>query len=214
MSKYFGEAYLMEHWMSYYYQVSETSKIIRDLFRKSHKCLSILEVGPGNKITSFVLSQSLRAEGIMHDIVTIDTDRRTRPNIVGDARYLPFKGNLFDMLLTFEVLEHIPFKHVPLALEELRRTTKEYVVLSLPHNSLYMALAVKLPKTPLKTLFLRLFDLPIRHMYDGKHFWEIGTRNHSMSRVRKVLEKRFKITRSFRNPLFPYHHFFVLEPLR
>ena len=214
MSKYFGEAYLMEHWMSYYYQVSETSKIIRDLFRKSHKCLSILEVGPGNKITSFVLSQSLRAEGIMHDIVTIDTDRRTRPNIVGDARYLPFKGNLFDMLLTFEVLEHIPFKHVPLALEELRRTTKEYVVLSLPHNSLYMALAVKLPKTPLKTLFLRLFDLPIRHMYDGKHFWEIGTRNHSMSRVRKVLEKRFKIIRSFRNPLFPYHHFFVLEPLR
>jgi ubiquinone/menaquinone biosynthesis C-methylase UbiE len=214
VSKYFSEAYLAEHWMSYYYQVSEALKIIRDLFKKISKSLNILEVGPGNKITSFILSQSLKAEGIMHDIVTMDVDRRVGPNIVSDVRCLPFKDDVFDVSLAFEVLEHIPFEHVPLALQELRRTTKGYVMLSLPHNSLYLAIAVKLPKTPLKTLFLRLFDLPIRHIYDGEHYWEIGTKNHSMSKVRKVLEERFKIVRSFRSPLFPYHHFFLLEPLR
>jgi hypothetical protein len=116
--------------------------------------------------------------------------------------------------LGFEVLEHIPFEHVPLALQGLRRTTKGYVMLSLPHNSLYLTIAVKLSKTPLKTLFLRLFELSIRHTYDGGHYWEIGTRNYSMSKVRKVLEERFKIVRSFRNPLFPYNHFFVLEPFQ
>jgi len=159
--------------MSYYYQVKETLNIIADKFsRASH--LSILEIGPGNKITSSLLSLFLRSSGITFDIITIDIDRRVRPNIVGDLRCLPFKSNEFDISLAFEVLEYILFEHVPLALEELRRTTKEYVVLSLPHNSLYITFAVKLPKLPLRTLFLRLFDLPLKPKHVGEYYWEIG----------------------------------------
>lgn len=173
-SKYFSESYLTkERWMSYYYQVKETLNIIADKFsRASH--LSILEIGPGNKITSSLLSLFLRSSGITFDIITIDIDRRVRPNIVGDLRCLPFKSNEFDISLAFEVLEYILFEHVPLALEELRRTTKEYVVLSLPHNSLYITFAVKLPKLPLRTLFLRLFDLPLKPKHVGEYYWEIG----------------------------------------
>jgi len=210
-SKYLSKSYLtMERWMSYYYQVKETLEIITDKFsRTSH--LSILEIGPGNKITSSLLSLFLRSNGIMFDIVTIDVDQKVRPDVVGDLRCLPFKNNEFDISLAFEVLEHIPFEHVPLALEELRRTTKEYVVLSLPHNSLYITFAVKLPKLPLKTLFLRLFDLPLKPKHTGEHYWEIGIVNYPTSKIRKILEKNFKIIKSFRNPFFPYHHFFLLR---
>ena len=208
MSKYFDGTFLNEeYWLSYYYQVRETLKSIRNMSREN---ISILEIGPGNKIASFVLSRFLRTKGIKHDILSVDVDRKVKPDIVGDARYLPFKGNVFDLTLAFQVLEHIQFKQVLLALEELRRTTRKRVLLSLPHKSLYMALAIKLPKIPLKMLLLRIFDIPMRYTYDEEHYWEIGIENHSMLRVRRALEKRFKIIRSFRNPLYPYHHFFVL----
>ncbi len=55
--------------------------------------------------------------------LTVDIDQKRNPEIVADAKDLPFKDGEFETVLCTEVLEHVlnPFK----VEEELRRVTKK-----------------------------------------------------------------------------------------
>jgi ubiquinone/menaquinone biosynthesis C-methylase UbiE len=64
--------------------------------------------------------------------------------------HLPFSDEVFDMVLCTEVLEHLP--NPMKALEELRRVSRRYVLLSVPHEPWFRTLN-----------FLR-----------GKHFQRLG----------------------------------------
>jgi hypothetical protein len=48
-------------------------------------------------------------------------------------------------VLAAEVLEHIPYEEFPKALSELRRVSKRFVVLSLPHAGYVFAVGFKFP---------------------------------------------------------------------
>ncbi len=50
----------------------------------------------------------------------------------GTIYQLPFPDASFDLVMALEVLEHL--KHPDHALEELRRLTKEYCLISVPHE--------------------------------------------------------------------------------
>jgi len=55
--------------------------------------------------------------------------------IQNDKHYLPFKHNSFDLILCLEVLEHV--KEYEKLLEEIKRTAKDYVIISVPHEPFF-----------------------------------------------------------------------------
>jgi ubiquinone/menaquinone biosynthesis C-methylase UbiE len=186
---------------AYYYQV----KFITECNPKN-----VLEVGIGNKTLNNILKQH------NIEVTSCDFDEMLKPDLVGDVRNLPFRDNEFDVICAFQILEHIPWKDMPKALEELKRVTSKYVIISIPYTPVSIDLVIK------SSIFARLFrrwELKVfinlafitrSWKYDGVHFWEMGKRNYPRKKVREHIQKSFKIIQEKRTDL-SYQYFFVLE---
>ena len=74
--------------------------------------------------------------------LNLDLDAESKPDIVADARLLPFKDDLFEQIFLADVIEHLPDKHEWLALQEAYRVLKDggVAILSTPHNHAFYAL--------------------------------------------------------------------------
>jgi len=192
----------LERFISYYYQIDLTRALRPE---------RVLEVGIGNKLVADYLNKA----GMM--VTTCDIDADLAPDHVGDIRNLPFEDNSFDVVMACEVLEHIPFDDFEKALGELRRVSKNYVVISLPyrHTSLQFACKFPLVRTLVKNTFVDFcLRIPLRFQgfeSSGQHYWEIDRGNHPIGSIRNVLKKHFHIDREVRPVLDSYHQFFVLE---
>ncbi len=183
-------------WMSYWYQIREVFKL------GSGK---MLEIGVGNKF----LYDYLKKAG--KDIVSVDINPERRPDFVGSVTNLPFPDNSFDVVLCFQVLEHLPFEDFEKALKEMRRVSKKNVLLSLPHWGWTFYSILKAPLIKEMKMFFKISGLS-RHEFDGEHYWEIGRRGYSLSKIRSALKNcGFKISNQYINPDSPFHHFFILE---
>jgi hypothetical protein len=116
-----------------------------------------------------------------------------------------------------QVLEHLPWEDLDQSLAELARVSRRFVVISIPYFKLYLEFTMKFPM--MEQLFKRphfrfLFKFPcvfLKQPTDGHHYWEMGRKGCSMSKVRKVINKYFLINKEFEPVLNCYHHFFVLE---
>lgn len=191
----------MKRWISYAYQ-------IRSIEETNPK--SVLEIGKGDGSVTAILKNR------GYKVATFDFDENLDPDYVGDVRSLPFKDDQFEAISICQVLEHIPFEDIDLALSELARVAKKRVVCSLPYSSLNLSLTLSF--TGIKKLFKKEF----LHLSLGfpssikkkskKHFWEIGWRGYPLSRVRKKLRSRFDIISEFKAMPNHYHHFFILSP--
>ncbi|MDD4662668.1 MAG: methyltransferase domain-containing protein [Candidatus ainarchaeum sp.] len=188
-------------WISYYHQIES----IIELNPKN-----ILEIGVGNKTIYNYLKQN------KYNITSCDFDKRLNPDIVGDIRKLPIKNKQYDLVCAFEVLEHIPFTDFEIAIRELNRISKKYIIISIPHFSINIEWVIKIPF--LYRLFKKFYfgfrisiPYPIKHNFDGEHYWELGKKGYSVKKIKNVLQKHFKILKDYRNPLNSYHHIFVLE---
>src|SRR3989344_4306481 len=158
-SKYSFRKYIYPtRWMSYWYQIKE----VLDLESET-----VLEGGVGSEL----VADYLKNQGIK--ITTVDIDEKLRPDIVGNVLNLPFSDNLFDVILCTEVLEHLPFDKFEAALRELKRVSRKYVILSLPHFGHSIKFSFKIPFVKEKRLAIKL-AFPIKHRFDGEHYWEIG----------------------------------------
>lgn len=193
----------IDRFISYFFQV--------DLV-KSLNPHNILEVGVGNKTVTNYLRQ------FGYRVTTCDLDPELEPDHVADIRELPFANDSFDAVLAFEVLEHIPWQEVEMALAELHRVTRRYVLLSIPYSSAVFELVVHFPliqrllKKPFVDLcFLRLPYFFRRIRFADEHYWEMGRMGYSKNNVRKLLQGRFRIVREVRPILDGLHYFFVLE---
>jgi SAM-dependent methyltransferase len=91
-----------------------------------------LDVGCGSK----KISTAVQA-------VTVDVDRKHRPNVVASVLCLPFRDGCFETVSAFEVIEHV--EDDELALHELKRVSRNKVVLSVPN-----ALRYNIPLFPIK----------------------------------------------------------------
>ncbi|MHA1468974.1 MAG: class I SAM-dependent methyltransferase, partial [Candidatus Asgardarchaeia archaeon] len=47
-------------------------------------------------------------------------------DIIADAEYLPFKDGQFDLLTTFDVLEHIPEEEINMVFQEFKRVANKF----------------------------------------------------------------------------------------
>ncbi|CAN5620506.1 hypothetical protein BH23GEM7_BH23GEM7_23540 [soil metagenome] len=192
----------LPRFISYFYQVD----LVRSLQPRS-----VLEIGVGNK----TVANYLRQNGI--ETSTCDIDAALQPDYVADVRKLPFPDDSYDVVMACEVLEHLPWSDLEWALRELHRTTRRFVLLSLPHASAALEIVLRNPLPPrmLKTPFFGVsVRMPLfftRTASTGEHHWEIGRRSFPARRIRAALRNHFTIRREVRPALHSYHHFFVLE---
>ena len=105
----------LNRWISYWWQIETVKKLDKK---------KVLEIGVGNKTVSDYLKK------IGFDVTTCDIDPRLKPDFVGNVTSLPFKKGGFDLVICFEVLEHIPYVSVKKALKEINRVTNESAIVS------------------------------------------------------------------------------------
>lgn len=163
-SHYSGRAYRSgERWNSYWHQI--------DTVRRTNP-KTLLEVGIGEG----VVARELSATGV--SVTTVDIAEDLHPDVIGSITKLPFPDKSFDTILAAEILEHIEFKDVPLALKELHRVAKKSVIISIPHPGYVFSFVWKLPLFPRITLFAQIPFFWKTHHFNGEHYWELGKRAH------------------------------------
>lgn len=99
-----------------------------DKIRETHtinwlkRCLPpFLDVGCGSK----KISTAVKA-------VTVDVDRKHKPDVLASILCLPFRDGCFETVSAFEVIEHV--EDDELALHELKRVSRNKVVLTVPNS--------------------------------------------------------------------------------
>lgn len=185
-----------ERFVSYYYQLREVIHLIPE---------SILEVGVGDGVFGSFVKQNTALS-----YRSLDIAADLSPDIVGSVTEIPLPDNSVDVACAFEVLEHIPFDKFDIAVAELARVAKRYVVISLPHFGPSLSLSLKIPFVPHIRVALKL-PFPQKHIFNGQHYWEIGKRGYPPKRIRAILSAYGTIERDFVPFASQYHHFFVLK---
>lgn len=171
-----GGYYHRARWASYYYQY-------QSIFNKG--CKTVLEIGPGGGITTMVLRQ----HGVK--VTTLDVDPTIKPDVVGDVLKLPFPDNSFDAVVGFEILEHLPFESFAAALSEMRRVSKEHVMISLPdHAKTLFQMTIKLPFMKEREVQIRVPARDnSRNWAPAGHHWELGNRQYPFRKVSEQIRK-------------------------
>ena len=168
---------------------------------------SVLEIGIGNGLLGYMLS------GAGVNLTTIDFDKTLEPNIVASVTNIPLQDNTYCIVSCFEVLEHLPFNQVSVALNEIYRVAKQGVVISVPDSGRYVKMAVHFLRMNFEWLAPFLSGLrQRRHQFDGEHYWELNTKGYSLKSFIAMLESTgFAITDTYRAPQTPRHRMFHLE---
>jgi hypothetical protein len=89
---------------------------------------SVRMLGPD----TFVLDIGSRSEKICKDAITLDIDRKVRPDVCASADYLPFRTGCFDYISMLEVIEHLENEQLDRALDDCKRVG-DYLIVSTPN---------------------------------------------------------------------------------
>jgi ubiquinone/menaquinone biosynthesis C-methylase UbiE len=202
--RYFSTGYgSLERFISYFYQI--------DLATRSIKSGEILEIGVGDGMVSTYLKK------LGYGVTGCDIDENLKPDVVADMRKLPFADQSFDVVMACEVLEHIPFDDFAAALEEMKRVSRKFCIVSVPYRSAGFEMILKFPfiRTLFEKNFLDFFiRIPLKFAgfeSSGQHYWEIDGGKYKINRIREILQKRFKIIEEKRSVFDHYHYYFLLE---
>lgn len=123
---------LIKIYRIYHFYSSPTRFVIRKtakaFFPHIEACGSVLEVGGGNAMMEKLITSLCRS----NKFISTDIDATESTDLVCDAQMLPFPKNSFNLVVAFEVIEHIP--DTVLFLEEINRVLKRggYVFISVP----------------------------------------------------------------------------------
>jgi ubiquinone/menaquinone biosynthesis C-methylase UbiE len=108
----------IDRWIRY-------NNISKELFREPSNI--ILDVGPGSEgISAYYNKQKF----ILLDINQYSFEKIREGGVLADGNHLPFKNNAFKTVSCLDTLEHIPKKDRPKIVSELKRVTREKLVLS------------------------------------------------------------------------------------
>jgi hypothetical protein len=165
---------------------------------------SVLEVGPGPGF----LTSLLRKGGI--SVTTLDFDARLQPDLVGDVTDIRQPDGRYDVACAFQVLEHIPWQHVGIALRELARVSRRHVVFSVPDheglNTTTCGVTITILGRSLSWSFKRKRFKDLSN--SAEHNWEIGCRDVTVASVKEAIQSAGLICVRDYLPC-AYFHFFV-----
>ncbi len=196
---YFNSSYdTKERFISYWHQINEIMLL---------KPRSVLEVGVGNGF----LSNYLKIRTI--NITTLDIEYRLKPDIAGSILDMPIKAQSFNIVVAYEILEHIPYNNFVKALKELSRVSQKYIVISLPDITTVYRFNIELPRIrPIKKLIPHPFPRATNHIFDKQHYWEIGKVDYPLDRIKGDMRRiGLNIIKTYRIFEYYYHRFFILE---
>jgi predicted SAM-dependent methyltransferase len=194
------QAYLeFPRWSSYWHQCREVLDTPAG---------PVLEIGPGPGVFQAVVRQLGR------DILSLDFDKRVRPDVVASATSLPFADNSFAAVCCFQMLEHLPYEQSQRAFTDMCRVAARRVILSLPDARKAVRISTRVPLLGDSTFLIPLSIIPRRrHVFNGEHYWEINKRGWALEKVVADFERagRVRLLRTYRAPMNHYHRFFVFE---
>jgi len=193
----------LARFISYWHQIDEVLKLSGGGQNKS-----ILEIGPGNKF----LTDYLRKCGLA--VRCVDIDQANSPDCVSSAQNLPVRDDSFDLVVAFQVLEHLPFSLFAPSLQEMGRVAREHLLFSVPdaryffglNGCLFSAGRLWRLSFSLPRLTKRVLDRP----KPGGHQWEIGRAGFPLSRIIAQIPDSLRLKRHYRIPGNPFHHLFIL----
>lgn len=191
----FSKYVYLSRWVSYWNQINEVLKLKPD---------NLLIIGVGDGIVADILKRNIP------EVKILDIDKRLSPDIVSSVDGIPLENGSFDVILCAEVLEHLPFKKFEKCLNELKRISKKYVILSLPHFGPPIKFSCK---TPFLKEIKIAFKIPFfaKHQSNSEHYWEIGKKGYSVQKIRNIIKKYFRIKKEFIPFENQYHHFYLLQ---
>lgn len=194
----FEKYFYLGRWVSYWHQTKEISS------RKD--ITKVLDIGPG---TDF-LSLNLKINRQDIEYKTLDIADDIKPDFTGSVTNIPLPDNSFDAVCAFQVLEHINFSDFEKALQEMKRVSKKYVFISLPHFGPSFELQLKIPLIPRIKISSKI-PWPRKHFFGGQHYWEIGKKGYSPKKIRSIIESNFNIIDEYVPFENQYHRFYILE---
>jgi len=185
-----------DRWISYWRQLS----LVR-----SFKPVSVLEIGVGDK----TVTEAMRKDGVVVTMCDVAPD--VEPDVVASVTALPFEDQSFDVVLAAEILEHIRYEDVAVAVGHIFRVCRKGAVISVPHAGWTFALEWKLPLLPRMSVCVKLPHFFKTHHFNGEHYWELGKRGYSRRRLRQIITNAgFVIAESRIHADDPAHVFFRL----
>lgn len=187
---------------------------------------TVLEVGPGIGYFRTI------AELLGYSITTFDIDHENKPDLTGDFWDID-TSDQYDVVIGFEVIQHMPYDLSLQMLQQMRDLSKAYVILSVPVVRHSLSIRVQLPRMITRrrfglAKFRQPFDLAWRwqwpvaadlpnvqsEQYSTTHHWEIGRQSYSKNDfVSDASLSGLELIREFTNPLHDYHQYFVFKVL-
>ena len=154
------------HFKWYYNQASIVYKYCN---RESH----ILEIGIGTGLLSDLLKK--RA----WNLKTLDIDEEKNPDFCDSAENFDYRGNLIEIILAFEIFEHIPYPTFVKVLNRFANDGIKEIYFSLPWCEKKVAsLSFKLPKFPVMNFD---FKIPQNKILEPLHYWELSRKSRAIN---------------------------------
>jgi len=214
--RYFASDFLTNrerHWQSLWLQ-ARVPILLPDVH-------SVLEFGGGRDVTRSLV----RHFGI--DYRSVDISDRFFPDVVSSISDYPFDGTQYDLVSSFQCLEHNSWEEVPDLIRHMVRFSRRYVYLSVPYSGGWfsLSLSIRLPKIHWEKTWCRVFDgggarsidtdvikaRPPEHQR-AAHWWEVGRPGLTRRQMMKVVRSHgLELMSSYHNPLFPHHMFLLLK---
>jgi ubiquinone/menaquinone biosynthesis C-methylase UbiE len=112
--------------------VAQKAKIFLEII--PDECVTIADIGCGNGAITNVLAEKFNVGGIDVSRVALKCLSTKASPIVGSADRLPIRDKSADVVLSSELLEHLTNELFLKAVSEIKRTSKRYVLISVPNN--------------------------------------------------------------------------------
>ncbi len=206
---YFDRKYLKKERM---YSFVEQIEIVKKFVDEKD---SILEIGKGNGFVSSFLHDYLGYETVK----TVDVNKDLEPDFVDDIiEPKELTENSFDVITCYEVLEHMPFEKSVIAVQNMVKIARKYVLISVPDMRYFISMRATvfgtLPIMLGKLFSTRRFRNPNKKFGDD-HFWEVGYETNDVKYsgefVRTNLFKNMNVVVDQRDIAVPWHHYYVVK---
>jgi hypothetical protein len=201
------------HWLSIWHQAAPIILL--------PEVISVIEFGGGRDITRCLA----RHFGIQY--LSVDISDRFFPDVQSSISDYPFNGTTYDLVCSFECLEHNPWEESGEILDHMIKFTRKYLYLSVPYSGAWFSSAffLRLPKISLQKIWYFVQDgfgggkidvdalrkRPPERKHSG-HWWEVGRPGLSRRQFIQMIEaKGMKLVYSRHNSLFPHHLFLLFE---